>query len=149
MIVAIAADHAGFPRWQVVAKAVDSAGHQQLPLGPHDGKPVDYPLMARLVGEPIAFGRAARRILLCRSGAGVTVAANKLRGVRAAYGTDNYTGQPMVGHDGCNVLTLGGRVMGPAIAAEVARAFVNAKLSRVERHAHGWQRCSTWKGRDL
>lgn len=135
MIVAIASDHAGLVLWQVVADAVESAGHQPLRLGPHDGKPVDYPSVVRLVGDAIASGRATRGILLCGSGAGVTVAANKLPGIRAAYGTDDYTGQQMVEHDDCNVLTLGGRVMGPAIAADVTRAFVNAKFSRVERHA--------------
>ncbi|MDQ6901110.1 MAG: RpiB/LacA/LacB family sugar-phosphate isomerase, partial [Candidatus Dormibacteraeota bacterium] len=91
MIVAIAADHAGLPLRQAVTDVVSAEGHEPLLLGPSDGRPVDYPLVTRLVADAIATGQAERGILVCGSGAGVTVAANKLPLIRAAYGTDHYT----------------------------------------------------------
>jgi RpiB/LacA/LacB family sugar-phosphate isomerase len=96
MIVAIAADHAGLPLRPVVAEAVEAAGQHALLLGPD----------ARVIGDALSSGRARRGILICGSGAGVTVAANKLPGIRAGYGNDHYTGHQMVEHDDCNVLTL-------------------------------------------
>jgi transaldolase len=135
MIVAIAADHAGLPLLEVLTDVVSAAGHEPLLLGPSDGRPVDYPLVTRLVGDAIATARAERGILVCGSGAGVTVAANKLPLIRAAYGTDHYTAGQMVEHDSCNVIALGARVMGPAVAAEVVQAFLGARFSGEERHA--------------
>src|SRR6266567_3032029 len=112
MRVAIAADHAGLPLRPTVADAVRVAGHEPLLLGPD----------------------TARGVLICGSGAGVTIAANKLPGIRAAYAADHYTGHQMVEHDHVNVLTLGARVMGPAVAAEIVAAFVNAVPSIEDRH---------------
>ena len=135
MRIAIAADHAGLPLRPVVADAVTAAGHEPVLLGPDDGNPVDYPVVARVVADALASGRAERGILVCGSGAGVTVAANKLPGVRAAYGADHYTAHQMVEHDACNVMTLGGRVMGPTVAGDIVTAYVNARFSGEERHA--------------
>jgi transaldolase len=136
MKVAIAADHAGLPLRPTIADAVRSAGHEPLLLGPDTAPPegIDYPVVARDVADALEATDAERGILVCGSGAGVTIAANKLPGVRAAYGADHYTGHQMVEHDHVNVLTLGARVMGPEVAAEIVAAFVNAVPSTEERH---------------
>ncbi len=132
--VAIAADHAGLALRARVAEAVTAAGHEPVLMGPDSGKPVDYPLVAVVIGEALASGDCERAILLCGSGAGVTVAANRLPGIRAAYGSDHYTAHQMVEHDHVNVLTLGARVMGPEDAADIVEAFVQANFTPEERH---------------
>ncbi len=136
MRVAIAADHAGLPLRPTVADAVRVAGHEPLLLGPDTAPPegIDYPLVAKAVADAIDATDAERGVLICGSGAGVTIAANKLPGIRAAYAADHYTGHQMVEHDHVNVLTLGARVMGPEVAAEIVEAFVNAVPSTEARH---------------
>jgi transaldolase len=134
--VAIAADHAGLPLRPTIADAVRAAGHEPLLLGPDTAPPegIDYPLVAGDVADALEATDAERGILVCGSGAGVTIAANKLPGIRAAYAADHYTGHQMVEHDHVNVLTLGARVIGPEVAAEIVAAFVNAVPSTEERH---------------
>jgi transaldolase len=136
MKVAIAADHAGLPLRSTIADAVRDAGHEPLLYGPDTAPPegIDYPLVAKAVAEALDATDAERGILACGSGAGVTIAANKLPGIRAAYAADHYTGHQMVEHDHVNVLTLGARVMGPAVAAEIVEAFVKAVPSIEDRH---------------
>jgi transaldolase len=136
MKVAIAADHAGLPLRPTIADAVRAAGHEPQLLGPDTAPPegIDYPLVARDVADALEATDAERGILVCGSGAGVTIAANKLPGIRAAYAADHYTGHQMVEHDHVNVLTLGARVMGPEVAAEIVAAFVNAVPSTETRH---------------
>ncbi|HMF84041.1 MAG TPA: transaldolase [Acidimicrobiia bacterium] len=136
MRVAIAADHAGLPLRPTIADAVLAAGHEPLLYGPDTAPPegIDYPLVAQAVADALEATDADRGILVCGSGAGVTIAANKLPGVRAAYAADHYTGHQMVEHDHVNVLTLGARVMGPEVAAEIVDAFVNAVPSTAARH---------------
>ncbi|MGH6902224.1 MAG: RpiB/LacA/LacB family sugar-phosphate isomerase, partial [Geminicoccaceae bacterium] len=113
MRIAVAADHAGAIIRDDVAEVIRNAGHQAIVLGADLNRPDDdYPTFARLVGDAIAAGRADRAVLICGSGAGVTVAANKLPGVRAALAHDIYTAHQMVEHDYCNVLTLGARAVG-------------------------------------
>jgi ribose 5-phosphate isomerase B len=130
MIVAVAVDHAGVPLRDTVMDAVRAAGHELLDLGEHD----DYPNVALSIGRAVTSGDAERGILVCGSGAGVAVAACKLAGVRAATCHDHYTAAQCVNHDDCNVLCLGARVIGPAVAAELADAFCNAQFSGEERH---------------
>jgi len=134
--VAIAADHAGLPLRPTVADAVRAAGHEPVLYGPDTAPPegIDYPLVAAAVADALEATDAERGVLVCGSGAGVTIAANKLPGIRAAYAADHYTGHQMVEHDHVNVLTLGARVMGPEVAAEIVNAFVNAVPSTEERH---------------
>jgi transaldolase / glucose-6-phosphate isomerase len=133
--VAIAADHAGAPIREAMAEVVREAGHEPLVLGAELNDPEDdYPVFAKLVGEALAAGRAARAVLICGSGAGVTVAANKLPGVRASEGTDSYTAHQMVEHDFCNVMTLGARTIGIEPAKELVRAFLGASFSGEDRH---------------
>ena len=109
MKVAIAADHAGLPLRPTIAQAVGAAGHEPQLYGPDTAPPegIDYPLVAKAVAHALEATDAERGILVCGSGAGVTIAANKLPGIRAAYAADHYTGHQMVEHDHVNVLTLG------------------------------------------
>jgi ribose 5-phosphate isomerase B len=130
MRVALAVDHAGVPLHDAVHGALAGDGHDVVDLGEHD----DYPNVALTVGRAVAGGEAGRGILICGSGAGVSVAACKLPGIRAAVCHDHYTAAQCVSHDDCNVLCLGARVIGPAIAAELARAFAGARFSGEERH---------------
>jgi ribose 5-phosphate isomerase B len=128
--VALAVDHAGVPLRETVYEAVVAAGHDVHDLGRHD----DYPDVALAVGRAIAAGEADRAVLVCGSGAGVSVAATKLPGIRAATCHDHYSAAQCVQHDDCNVLCLGARVIGPAIATELTEAFCEARFSGEERH---------------
>src|SRR5918996_24047 len=134
MRVAIAADHAGLPLRPRVADAVSQAGHEPVLMGPDSGEPVDYPLVAKVVGDALAAASVDRGILICGSGAGGTIAANKLPLVRAALAADHYTAHQMVEHDHVNVLTLGARTMGEEVAADLVTTFVSAQPSAEARH---------------
>lgn len=134
MKIACGFDHAGFPLKETVLDALRAAGHEVLDLGTDSAEPVDYPDVARVVGEAVRDGRAARGVLVCGSGAGVAVAATKMVGIRAATVSDTYTAHQAVEHDDVNVLCLGARVTGPALAAEILRAFAGASFSDEERH---------------
>ena len=135
MIVAIGADHAGRPLVERVLQAVHDAGHT-CTLVHHDGEgdADDYPDVARAVVAALRTGEADRAVLVCGSGAGVSVAANKFRGIRAAMAHDTYTAAQMVEHDDCNVLCLGARVIGPELAAACTQAFVDAEFTSEARH---------------
>jgi len=134
MIVACGFDHAGYPLREVVITTVQAAGHDVLDLGTDNPTPIDYPDKALAVGEAVVSGQAERGIIVCGSGAGVSVAACKIRGIRAATVHDHYTAHQCVEHDQVNVLCMGGRVIGPAVAAEIAVAFLGATFSGEERH---------------
>lgn len=132
---AVAADHAGFVLKGRVLEQVRSLGHEAVDLGTHsEAPPVDYPDSARAVGEAIAGGVAHRGVLLCGSGVGASVAANKLRGVRAAICHDTSSARQGVEHDDLNVLTLGARIIGSALVPDLVRAFLDATFSGEERH---------------
>jgi ribose 5-phosphate isomerase B len=128
--VALAVDHAGVPLHDAVRAALLADGHEIEDVGEHD----DYPDVALAIGRAVASGAAPRGVLICGSGAGVSVAASKLPGIRAATCHDHYTAAQCVSHDDCNVLCLGARVIGPAVAAELAQAFAAARFSGEERH---------------
>jgi transaldolase len=134
MRVAIASDHAGVGLQETTVDAIRQAGHEPVLIG-QATEGDDYPDVALAVGGAIRSGQAQRGVLLCGSGAGVTVAANKIPLVRAALAYDTYTARQMVEHDDVNVLALGARVIGPAVAADVVEAFVGAEFSGAERHA--------------
>jgi len=134
MRIAIASDHAGFDLKGIVVEAVASAGHSALDLGTHNTEPVDYPDIAVAAGRAVTEGRADRAIVICGSGAGACVAANKLRGIRASIAHDTYTAHQMVEHDDVNVLCLGSRVVGTQLALEIVAAFVAAEFSDEDRH---------------
>ena len=133
--IAIAADHAGFPLNERVIAELRTAGHEIIDFGTHDGSQADdYPDYARQVGQAIQQGAAEIGILICGSGVGAAVAANKLRGIRAALCCDTYSAHQSREHDDCNVLCLGARVVGEELALELVRTFVAARFSGEERH---------------
>jgi ribose 5-phosphate isomerase B len=134
MIVAVAVDHAGFPLKRAALEAVRSAGHEPLDLGTDSEAPVDYPDNAVDVGRAIQGGKAARGILICGSGVGAAIAANKMRGIRAGVCHDLYSARQSVEHDDANVLALGARVVDEALAVQLIQAFLGAEFSGEERH---------------
>jgi ribose 5-phosphate isomerase B len=134
VIVACGFDHAGFVLRTRLLPLIVADGHEVLDLGTDSPEPVDYPDKALEVGRAVASGQAKRGIIVCGSGAGVSVAAGKIRGVRAATIHDTYTAHQAVEHDDVNVLCLGGRVVGVEVAAEIVTAFLRAELSNEERH---------------
>ena len=134
MIVACGFDHAGVPLRERLLAVIADAGHEVLDLGTDTTDPVDYPDKALEVGRAVVTGRADRGILVCGSGAGVSVAAGKIRGVYASTIHDTYTAHQGVEHDGMNVLCMGARIIGAALAAEIVGAFLRAEISDEERH---------------
>ena len=134
MKVAVAADHAGFPLKARVLEEIHKLGHESLDLGTNSADPVDYPDYARAVAEALCSGRVERAVLICGSGAGACVAANKFRGIRAATCHDTFSAHQGVEDDGVNVLCLGARVIGPELAAELVRTYLDARFSDIERH---------------
>lgn len=135
MRIAIAADHAGYELKEHVARFAAAAGHAVTDLGTHTTDPVDYPDYAVAVARAVTRGRADRGIVVCGSGAGAAIAANKVRGVRCAAAYDAYTAHQCVEHDDANVLALGARVTGVALADEIVSAFLVARFSGEERHS--------------
>lgn len=134
MRIAVGADHAGFPLKESVIQVVKAAGHDVLDLGAFDAAPSDYPDFALAVGRAIQEGRAERGILLCGSGVGASIAANKLHGIRAGLCHDGYSAHQCVEHDDANVLCLGPRIIGPALMAELVAAFLAAQFTGEARH---------------
>jgi len=135
MKIAIGADHGGYPLNERVIEELRAAGHEIEDFGTHDGtRPDDYPDYAVMVGEAVRDGRADCGIIICGSGVGACVAANKLRGVRAALCADTYSAHQSREHDDCNVLCLGARIVGVELASEIVRSFVNARFTGEERH---------------
>jgi RpiB/LacA/LacB family sugar-phosphate isomerase len=134
MKIAVAADHAGFPLKAEVIEIVVSQGHEALDLGTDSTDPVDYPDYAEKLGRAILEGAAERGILLCGSGVGAAVAANKLKGIRAGLCHDTYSAHQSVEHDNVNVLTLGARIIGSELARELVKAFLGAEFSGEPRH---------------
>ena len=134
MIVACGFDHAGVPLRERLLAVVAATGHDVLDLGTATTDPVDYPDKALEVGQAVVSGKADRGILVCGSGAGVSVAAGKIKGVYASTVHDTYTAHQGVEHDGMNVLFMGARVIGAALAAEIVEAFLRAEISHEDRH---------------
>jgi ribose 5-phosphate isomerase B len=134
MRLALGSDHAGFELKNRLAAQLREAGHEVLDVGTHDATPVDYPDFAEAVGIAVLQGGAERGILICGSGVGASVAANKLPGIRAGLCHDHYSAHQGVEHDDMNVLVLGARVIGIAPAWELAEAFVIAEFTNEDRH---------------
>ncbi len=136
MKIAIGGDHAGLTLKNHLAEFLRAAGHEVLDLGAATYDPADdYPDFAAAVGRAVAGKRAERGLVVCGSGVGASVAANKIRGVRAGLCHDTYSAHQGVEHDDINVLCIGARVIGEALAEEIARAFLGARFSGEERHA--------------
>ena len=135
MRIAIGADHGGYPLNERIIEELGRAGHELIDFGTHDASiPDDYPDYAKQVAETVQSGAADIGILVCGSGVGAAVAANKLRDIRAALCGDTYSARQSREHDDCNVLCLGARVVGVELALEIVRAFVAARFTGEERH---------------
>ena len=135
MKIAIGSDHGGYPLNEMIIADLEKEGHVVIDYGTHDGTvPDDYPDYARQVGNAVQEGRVDRGIIICGSGAGACIAANKLHGVRACLCHDTYSAHQAVEHDNMNVLCLGARIIGAELARELVKAFVSAKFSGEERH---------------
>ena len=139
MKIAIACDHGGFPLKEIVIEMVRAAGHEPLDLGTDSADSVDYPDYAEKLGRAIQQGEAERGILMCGSGVGANIAANKMRGVYAAICHDTYSAHQGVEHDDMNVLCMGARIIGVEPAKEIVTAFLGARFvgndPGEERHA--------------
>lgn len=134
MRYAVACDHAGYPLKDTVVAELEKLGYEVVDLGAYDEQPSDYPDFARALGLSVASGETPRGILICGSGVGASVAANKVRGVRAALCHDTFSARQGVEDDDMNVLCLGARIIGIETAREVIRAFTGASFSGLERH---------------
>lgn len=134
MHIAVACDHAGFPLKETVLETLRKDGHIVADLGTNSTEAVDYPDYARAVADAVRSGRAERAVLLCGSGAGACVAANKFRGIRAATCHDSFSAHQSVEDDDVNVLCLGARVVGQSLASELVLDYINARFSGEDRH---------------
>ncbi|MFT3698030.1 MAG: ribose 5-phosphate isomerase B [Kofleriaceae bacterium] len=134
MKIGVAVDHAGFPLKSRVIEIVQRLGHDVLDFGTNSTDPVDYPDYARALGEAVLAGQCDRGVLLCGSGVGASVAASKLRGIRAAVCHDTYSAHQGVEHDDMNILVMGARIIGPELVPELVTAFLGARFSGEERH---------------
>ncbi len=134
MRIALGCDHGGFPLKQRIVALVQAAGHEVVDCGTDSACSVDYPDYALKVGEKILSGAADRGVLLCGSGVGISVAANKIPGIRAGICHDTYSAHQGVEHDDMNVICLGARIVGEELAVELVAAFLKAQFTHEERH---------------
>ena len=135
MKIAVGADHAGVPLNEIVIAELRRLGHEVVDCGTHDAsKPDDYPDYAEAVGRAVLDGKADRAVLICGSGVGASVAANKLPGIRAGLCHDCYSAHQGVEHDNMNVLCMGSRVIGPELALDLLRIFLGAQFTGEARH---------------
>ena len=134
MRVVIGADHAGFPLKEELVAHLTAVGHAVLDVGTDTTDPVDYPDFAAAVSRAVVAGEAERGIIVCGSGAGASIAANKITGARSAVVHDHYTAHQAVEHDDMNVLALGARVIGTSTATDIVDSYIGAQFSNEERH---------------
>ena len=135
MRIVVGSDHGGYSLKREVVAWLRQDGHDVLDVGTDSADAVDYPDFAEAVGAAVIDGRAERGVLICGSGVGACIAANKIPGVRAAICHDTYSAHQGVEHDNMNVLVLGGRIVGVALALDLVRAFLGAHYTAEERHA--------------
>jgi ribose 5-phosphate isomerase B len=132
MRIALGADHAGFPLKGAVLALLREDGHDIIDVGTHDREEVDFPDIARAACAPVISGAAERAVLVCGTGIGAAIAANKIPGIRAALANDHYCAHQAVEHDDANVLCVGGQVVGEWVALEIVRAFLDARFDERE-----------------
>jgi ribose 5-phosphate isomerase B len=149
MRVAVAADHAGVGLKQHLAEWLQKQGHEVVDFGTHSTEPVDYPDYAEAVGRAVLDGQADRGLLVCGSGVGACIAANKLPGIRAGLCHDTYSAAQGVLHDDVNVLVLGARVIGQALAESLVTAFLAARFTGAERHVRRLEKIRSLETRAL
>ena len=134
MRIVIGADHAGFPLKQELLELLATTDHTIVDVGTNSTEPVDYPDYAAAVGRAVLDGRADRGIVVCGSGAGAAIAANKLDGIRCAQANDTYTAHQAVEHDDVNVIALAARVVGPSLSWEIVESFLGAEFIPEDRY---------------
>jgi ribose 5-phosphate isomerase B len=134
MKIVIGSDHAGFVLKNAMGDLLRSLGHTVLDVGAFNENPSDYPDFSEAVGRAVLDGKAERGVLICGSGVGASVAANKLIGIRAAVCHDSYSAHQGVEHDDMNVLVLGSRIIGVKLAEDLVRTFLGAQFTNEERH---------------
>lgn len=149
MRVAVGADHAGVGLKQHLVAWLQEQGHEVVDFGTHSTEPVDYPDYAEAVGCAVLDRRAERGLIVCGSGVGACIAANKLPGIRAGLCHDTYSAAQGVLHDDVNVLVLGARVIGPALAEALVAAFVSARFTNAERHVRRLNKVKALEARSL
>ena len=147
MRVVIGGDHAGFQLKQIIGESLRSAGHTIIDVGTDNEEPVDYPDYAEALGNTIVQGQADRGVLICGSGVGASVAVNKIPGIRAGLCHDSYSAHQGVEHDQMNVLVLGARVIGSALAQELVDCFLAAQFNHEERHRRRLQKINALEQR--
>lgn len=147
MKIVLGADHAGFSLKQALKTKLQHLGHEIADVGTQSEEPVDYPDSAAAVGQAILQGQAERGVLICGSGVGASVAANKLAGVRAGLCHDTYAAHQGVEHDDMNVLVLGSRVIGSELAQELVQMFLDARFTGEERHRRRLQKVKALEAR--
>ncbi len=130
--IAVGSDHAGFALKEEIRRHIEHLDHEVLDVGAYDAEPSDYPDFAAAVGQAMLSGKAERGVLICGSGVGVSVAANKIPGIRAGLCHDTYSAHQGVEHDDMNVLVVGSRVIGPALAQDIVSAFLAARFQGQE-----------------
>jgi ribose 5-phosphate isomerase B len=145
----VGSDHAGFDLKTCLAEHLRQRGHAVIDVGTYSPAPVDYPDFAEALGKAVLDGRAERGVLICGSGVGASVAANKLVGIRAAVCHDHYSAHQGVEHDDMNVLVLGSRVIGIELARELVDAFAKAKFTGEERHVRRLNKVLALEARGL
>lgn len=133
-MIALGSDHGGFELKQEVIRFLEENGYEYKDFGCYTEESTDYPIYAKLVGEAIVSGECEKGILICGTGIGISIAANKIRGIRAAVCTDCFTAQATRQHNDANVLALGGRVVGPGLALKITETFLTTEFSGGERH---------------
>jgi ribose 5-phosphate isomerase B len=134
MKIVIGSDHAGFALKNKMGDVVRALGHDVLDIGAFNENPSDYPDFAELVGHAVADGKSERGLLICGSGVGVGVAANKITGIRAAVCHDTYSAHQGVEHDDMNILVLGSRIIGEKLAEDLVKSFLSARFTNEARH---------------
>jgi ribose 5-phosphate isomerase B len=150
MIVALGCDHAGFPLKETVAEAIRAAGHSVLDCGAMSLNPGDdYPDFTAAVARAVLDTRAERGVVVCGSGVGAAVAANKFRGIRASLCHDTFSARQGVEDDSMNVLALGARIIGPSLAEELVKAFLRATFSNAERHRRRLEKVLAFEREEL
>jgi ribose 5-phosphate isomerase B len=140
MAIAVACDHGGFPLKKIIIGAVQEAGYDVIDLGTDGEVSVDYPDFAVKIGQCILNGQAEKGILICGSGVGASIAANKMKGIYAAICHDTYSAHQGVEHDNMNVLCLGARIIGPELAIELVKAYLSAVFSNSGRYLRRFEK---------
>ncbi len=132
MRIVVGSDHAGFPMKAHALEAIKALGHEVIDVGSFDDQPVDFPDIAKLVTGALADGTAERAIMVCGTGVGASIAANKVKGIRAAVCHDVHSAHQCVEHDDVNVMCIGAQIVGPWLANDLIRAFLEAEFSTSE-----------------